>query len=82
MNPTTQLNSVRKCICIGLFLGLALLVNASIEVRQVCAQTDDAFQTEMAKGSDLLRRRRYEDALKSFKRANDLRDALRAHEII
>ena len=74
MNPTSQLNSFRKSVCTGLFVGLAFLINSSIDVREVRAQTDDAFQTEMAKGSDFLRRRRYEDALKSFKRANDLRE--------
>jgi peroxiredoxin len=40
----------------------------------VHSQDADAFDAEVAKGNDLLRRRRYEDALKSFKRANDLRD--------
>ncbi|HKO97488.1 MAG TPA: redoxin domain-containing protein [Pyrinomonadaceae bacterium] len=36
---------------------------------------DDAFayETEYQKGIDLLRRRQYEDALKSFKRANEMR---------
>lgn len=34
---------------------------------------DDAFETELQKGTDLLRHRKFEDALKSFKRANDLR---------
>ena len=38
------------------------------------AQQDDAYQAEVLKANDLLRRRRYEDALKSYKRANDLRD--------
>ena len=39
------------------------------------AQTaDEAYETELQKGTDLLRRRRYEEALKSFKRANELRD--------
>jgi peroxiredoxin len=36
------------------------------------AQGDDYAQ-ELLKGKDLLRRRNYEDALKSFKRANDMR---------
>lgn len=38
------------------------------------SQTNTTFEEELAKGNDLLRRRRYEDALKSFKRANELRD--------
>jgi peroxiredoxin len=39
------------------------------------AQGNEAsYDLEYKKGIDLLRRRRYEDALKSFKRANDLRN--------
>ena len=39
------------------------------------AQGNDAvYEEEVQKGTELLRRRRYEDALKSFKRANELRD--------
>jgi peroxiredoxin len=34
---------------------------------------DDDYDSELQKATDLLRRRKYEDALKSFKRANDLR---------
>src|SRR5690349_2548087 len=38
-------------------------------------QTDDAaFQQELENGKDLLRKRKYDDALKSFKRANEMRD--------
>ena len=33
----------------------------------------DAYEQELSKGKDLLRRRNYEDALKSFKRANEMR---------
>ncbi len=33
---------------------------------------DGGFETEMNKGLDLLRRHRYEDALKSFKHANEM----------
>ena len=39
----------------------------------VVAQEDDAAEIELQKATDLLRRRNFEDALKSFKRANDLR---------
>ncbi len=74
MNSTSRSNSVRKGICVGLLLGLVILVHASIIMNRVRAQGDDTYQAEMAKGNDFLRRRRYEDALKSFKRANDLRD--------
>ena len=37
------------------------------------AQDDDAYNIELGKGLDLLRRRKFEDALKSFKRANEMR---------
>jgi len=33
----------------------------------------DTYQQELSAGKDLLRRRNYEDALKSFKRANEMR---------
>ncbi len=37
-------------------------------------QDDDAAEIEIQKGNALLRRNEFEDALKSFKRANDLRN--------
>ena len=37
-------------------------------------QDDGGFETEMNKGLDLLRRHRYEDALKSFKHANEMHE--------
>lgn len=50
-----------------LFVSIALIAGPSH------AQDDDA-QAELRKGVELLRRHRYEDALKSFKHANDLRN--------
>jgi len=52
-----------------------LLISVSVPwtAARVQAQEDDA-QAELTKGVDLLRRHRYEDALKSFKHANDLRN--------
>jgi len=39
------------------------------------SQRDDfAYRSEMEKGRELQRRRQYEEALKSFKRANEMRD--------
>jgi peroxiredoxin len=35
---------------------------------------DTVYEQEVQKGTELLRRRKYEDALKSFKRANETRD--------
>lgn len=40
----------------------------------VGAQGEDTYDSEVAKANDLLRRHRFEDALKSYKRANDMRD--------
>ena len=40
----------------------------------VRAQGEDTYDSEVAKANDLMRRHRYEDALKSYKRANDMRD--------
>jgi peroxiredoxin len=37
------------------------------------AQADEAYNIELQKGNELLRRRNYEEALKSFKRANEMR---------
>src|SRR5215216_611804 len=51
--------------------GLSLLDSPSYIAAR--AQDDDAYEQELAKGKDLLRRRNYEDALKSFKRANEMR---------
>ena len=35
---------------------------------------EEAFEEELLKGKDLLRQRKFEDALKSFKRANEMRE--------
>lgn len=56
--------------CLLLFLLLMATVCVMPPAR---AQEDDA-QAELTKGLELLRRHRYEDALKSFKHANDLRN--------
>jgi tetratricopeptide (TPR) repeat protein len=41
---------------------------------QGAPENGETYDTEFRKGLDLLRRRRYEDALKSFKRANEMRN--------
>ncbi|HEY6660155.1 MAG TPA: redoxin domain-containing protein [Pyrinomonadaceae bacterium] len=38
------------------------------------AQDADAYEEELLKGKDLYRQHKYEEALKSFKRANDMRE--------
>ena len=52
---------------------LSLLLSGSDLSVVNSAQDDDAYEEEVLKGKDLLRRRQYEDALKSFKRANEMR---------
>jgi len=56
---------------------LVILVFAAwiwIGAPSVRAQGEETYDSEVAKANDLLRRRRFEDALKSYKRANDMRD--------
>ena len=60
-----------------ILLAIALLVMVSLDMdhpRTAAAHDDEAYEQEILKGKDLLRRRQFEDALKSFKRANELRD--------
>ena len=47
---------------------------ATSQESQAAQGNDAAYDTEFRKGLDLLRRRRWEDALKSFKRANEMRN--------
>ena len=53
-----------------LLVGAAFLASKPYTI--VKAQ-GDPYQQELSAGKDLLRRRNYEDALKSFKRANEMR---------
>lgn len=54
---------------------LLLWVGAATTIQSVQAQDNDGgYETEMHKGRDFLRRHRYDDALKSFKRANEFRE--------
>ena len=60
---------------IVLLLTIGLLISSpdSRPDWTVAAQELD-YEEELAKGRDLFRRGRYEDALKSFKRANEMRE--------
>jgi thiol-disulfide isomerase/thioredoxin len=50
-------------------------ISVSSQSPPAAQQTDDAaFQKELENGKDLFRKRKYDDALKSFKRANEMRD--------
>ena len=65
------------CLLIAVIVaGLQIILppaNANSGNSIVTAQDDDVAETEVQKGTQLLRQRRFEDALKSFKRANELR---------
>ncbi len=70
---------IRLGVLMGIGLpGLLLLLEplrVGIVAPAVRSQGNDAtFEDEFEKGKDLLRRRKYEDALKSFKRANEMRE--------
>ena len=66
---------LRRLTPIVLLLTIGLLISSpdSRPNLTVAAQELD-FEEELAKGRDLYRRGRYEDALKSFKRANEMRE--------
>jgi peroxiredoxin len=63
---------------LALGIGVVAALGAGIfrtSLPTVRSQGNDAsFESEVQNATNLLRRRRYEDALKSFKRANDMRD--------
>lgn len=65
----------RQLIYIVLLLTIGLLISLPYSRPQwtVAAQEQD-YEEEILKGKDLFRRGRYDDALKSFKRANEMRE--------
>ena len=71
-HPAARLSSIGK-ICLLLMM-MMLAACIWIGASNARAQGDDTYDSEVAKANDLLRRHRYEDALKGFKRANDMRD--------
>ena len=66
---------IRRLIPIVLLLTIGVLISwpDSPSNRTVTAQ-ELGYEEEVAKGRDFFRRGRYEDALKSFKRANEMRE--------
>lgn len=78
VNPTSTPSSpiVEKFAPPGMLLGLGILCllvlfgPAPIVISQ---EESDAYEVELSKGRGLLRQRQFEDALKSFKRANEMR---------
>jgi peroxiredoxin len=70
--PTTLKRFARRGILLGLG-SLCLLVLFGLPP-VVTSQDDGEFEDELTKGRALLRRSQFEDALKHFKKANELRD--------
>ncbi len=78
---SSKRNSSSWLRLIGFVLAVGMLVFMTQFLTQMPissvtrAQDDDgSYESELQKGLDLLRRRQYEEALKSFKRANQMRD--------
>jgi tetratricopeptide (TPR) repeat protein len=68
-----------RLLAIGLGIGLLMILEpaASLGLKGPIARAqraDLAYEDELEKGRQFLRRRQYEEALKSFKRANEMRD--------
>jgi len=80
MNIATKVLTTRLTWCLLILLtitGLQLIPPASranSSGSTELAQDDDTAELEIQKGNEFLRRRSFEEALKSFKRANDLRN--------
>lgn len=80
MKSTKKVLITRLTWCLLILLtiaGLQLIPPASranSSDPSVLVQDEDKAEIEIQKGNEFLRRRRFEDALKSFKRANDLRN--------
>lgn len=69
---TRQTGRLTKILLL-IALGILIALPARLPIRTVTAQDLD-YDEEFMKGRDLYRRGKFEDALKSFKRANELRD--------
>jgi len=69
-------------VAAGLFLALLISltpgagrwVSLQVTSSQGAQGNDESYDSEFRKGLDLLRRHRWEDSLKSFKRANEMRN--------
>jgi peroxiredoxin len=74
-DPTMLTRQTGRLTKILLLIALGILIAspARLPIRTVTAQDLD-YDEEFMKGRDLYRRGKFEDALKSFKRANELRD--------
>lgn len=65
----------RQSLMLSIAIGLLCLLFLDMDhYRTARAHDEDASEAEVVKGKDLLRRHQYEEALKSFKRANEKRE--------
>ena len=71
--PTGPRRALRVALGLALFGLVAVAAPASSFLEALAQKSDTTYEEEIESGRDLLRRRRFEDALKSFKRANDLK---------
>ena len=71
--PTGPRRALRIALGLALFGLVAVAAPASSLLVALAQKPDATYEEEIESGQDLLRRRRFEDALKSFKRANDLK---------
>lgn len=79
VNPTRKVHlawssTIEKVARRGLLLSVGLFCLLLLAAPVVTSQDEDAFDAEMSKGRALLRRSHFEEALKSFKRANEMRE--------
>jgi peroxiredoxin len=65
---TTRSTTIRFAI-----FSVFCLLLLPLALPAVTAQDDDSFEQELATGRNLLRRNQFDEALKSFKRANEMR---------
>ena len=68
-----RIRSFLKILFVVAVVVPVIQLDSGVTPRTVLAQEDLTYEDAMDKGREMFRRGKYEDALKSFKRANDLR---------
>ena len=71
--PLFRRRAALLALILALFVFAAFSRPAGSFVQTAAQQIENTYEEEVANGRNLLQRRRWEDALKSFKRANDLK---------
>jgi peroxiredoxin len=70
--PTPNSQRISKLVVLGLGIVCLLVLVGPLPV--VTSQDGGGYEAELTNGRNLLRRSQFEEALKSFKRANEMRD--------